>query len=288
MAEPLPDVAVDAARVAELALAEDGERDVSTEVAGVGALRGVGRIESRGTYVAANLAYASAVADRAGSSIEWCIAEGEVLAPGAVLGRIQGPLGAVLRAERPLLNLLQRAAGIATQTRAFVDALAGSGCQVLHTRKTVPGLRAFDIRAVLAGGGAAHRVSLAQTVLLKDNHWRGLEAADSTLEAAVRRARSRGLYCIVEVESAQQVEQACAAGVDRLLIDNQAPATVAQWVAVARRVAPAVEIEASGGITPEHARSYAEAGAGFVSVGALTHSVAAADLAVAVVAGESR
>lgn len=276
----LPDLATDADRLAVWALAEDGERDVTTEIAGVGQVEAQGVVQCRAGGVVSGLPYATAVARRAGASIEWEVDEGDRVEAGAVLGRIRGPLAGVLRAERPLLNVLQRACGIATATRAFVDAVHGTRCRVLHTRKTAPGLRGLDVRAVLAGGGHAHRGSLAAAVLLKDNHWRALEAAGGDLAAIVREAHARGLSCAIEVESFEQLERACAAGADRLLVDNEPPDVVRDWASRARRVAPGIEIEASGGITLANVRLYAEAGADYVSVGTLTHSVAAGDLAL--------
>ena len=180
-----------------------------------------------------------------------------------------------------MLNLLQRASGIANTTRAFVDAVQGTRCRILHTRKTAPGLRALDVTAVLAGGGWPHRADLSHQVMVKDNHWRALAAGGATLEAALAQARRRGIAALyVEVESLEQLEQACAAGATRLLVDNQRPETVRAWGQLARERAPGIEIEATGGITLGTVRAYAEAGADFISVGALTHSVQAADIAI--------
>jgi nicotinate-nucleotide pyrophosphorylase (carboxylating) len=180
-----------------------------------------------------------------------------------------------------MLNLLQRASGIATMTRAYVDAVAGTSCRILHTRKTAPGLRALDIAAVLAGGGARHRADLGHEVMVKDNHWRALAHGGSTLKAALDEARGRGVASLqVEVEFPEQLEEAVAAGATRLLIDNQTPATLRAWAERARALRSGIEIEATGGITLENVRAYAEAGADFISIGALTHSVRAADLAV--------
>jgi nicotinate-nucleotide pyrophosphorylase (carboxylating) len=196
---------------------------------------------------------------------------------------LHGALDGILRAERPMLNLLQRACGIATATRAYVDAVAGTRCRILHTRKTAPGLRALDIAAVVSGGGARHRADLSHEVMVKDNHWRALIRGGRTLAEALAEARGRGVTALyLEVESVEQLDQACAAGATRLLIDNQTPETVAAWGARARWLRAGIEIEATGGITLENVRAYAEAGADFVSIGALTHSVRAADLAVEV------
>jgi nicotinate-nucleotide pyrophosphorylase (carboxylating) len=215
--------------------------------------------------------------------VDWRAPDGRTVQPGAVVGLVRGSLAHLLRAERPMLNLLQRASGIATATRAYVDAVAGTNCRILHTRKTAPGLRALDVAAVLAGGGAAHRADLSHAVMVKDNHWRAIARGGGTLAEALDDARRRGVTALyVEVESLDQLEQACAAGATRLLVDNQTPDTVAEWGRRARELRPGIEIEATGGITLENVRAYAEAGADFVSIGALTHSVRAADLAIEV------
>jgi nicotinate-nucleotide pyrophosphorylase (carboxylating) len=182
-----------------------------------------------------------------------------------------------------MLNLLQRASGIATTTRAFVDAIQGTRCRILHTRKTAPGLRSLDIAAVLAGGGRAHRADLSHAVMVKDNHWRALASEGTGLDQALAQARRRGLTALyVEVESVEQVALACSAGASRLVVDNQRPETVRAWGQLARERLPGIEIEATGGISLVNVRDYAEAGADFISIGALTHSVTAADIAVEV------
>ncbi len=284
-AEALPDLRADARRVAELAVREDGPRDITTEAAVRPGLRAVGRIEFRDGGVLAGVPYGDAVLAVCGmESARWAAAEGEVVPPGATVGEMEGDLSALLRAERPMLNLLQRASGIATATRAFVDAVAGTPCRILHTRKTAPGLRGLDLRAVLAGGGAPHRVGLADTVLVKDNHWQALAAQGRTLAEVLNAARAGGVVaCYVEVETAEQVRDACSAGASRLLVDNQPPETLRAWASLARGSGRPVEIEATGGITLANVRAYAEAGADYVSIGALTHSAPAADLALEVI-----
>jgi nicotinate-nucleotide pyrophosphorylase (carboxylating) len=280
MPESLPDLSVDATRVAAAVLAEDGLVDLSTSVAVRKPVAGEARIEARTACVVAGLLYAATTTRAAGCSVSWIVREGEAIGPG-LIGRMKGDQAAMLRAERPVLNILQRACGIAAATRAFVDLLADTRCRVLHTRKTAPGLRLLDVAAVVAGGGQVHRVDLTHTVMIKDNHWRALKREGRSLKEALAAARSRGaLACQVEVESEEQVVEACHASADRLLIDNQPADTVGSWAAVARAINPAVMIEATGGITLENARAYALAGADYVSVGALTHSVKAADIAL--------
>ncbi len=273
-------VGSDAARLAGVALAEDGHRDITSLVTVDQAQQATAVIEVRTGAVLAGIRYADAVVTSCGlSPIKWSAAEGTRLPAGSFAGTVQGQLRQILRAERPLLNLLQRAAGIATMTADYVAAVAGTSCQVLHTRKTTPGLRMFEISAVLAGGGALHRLDLASAVMVKDNHWRALDTAGKPLAAALAEARGMGTTNLqVEVESIGQLEIACAAGATRLLIDNQSPETAAAWVSRAKALAPEIQIEATGGITIRNVRDYANVGVDFVSTGALTHSVLAADL----------
>ena len=268
-----------AERIAAVALAEDGATDITTVLTVPAGVSGEGRIEYRSGGVVAGAAYADAVARACECRIEWRAPEGRTVAAGTVAGVVHGPLGRILRAERPMLNLLQRASGIATATRAYVDAVAGTGCRILHTRKTAPGLRVLDVAAVLAGGGTRHRFDLAHDVMVKDNHWQALRREGNTLAAALADGRRRGVASLqVEVETEAQLEEACAASATRLLVDNQPPATVRAWARRARELVPGIEIEATGGITLANVRQYAEAGVDFVSVGALTHSVMAADI----------
>ncbi|HYC31479.1 MAG TPA: carboxylating nicotinate-nucleotide diphosphorylase [Gemmatimonadales bacterium] len=273
----------EAERIARLALAEDGDTDVTSAVTVPAGQEAAGAIEYRSGGVLAGSAFADAVARLCDCRIEWRAADGRILSPGATVAHVRGSLRHLLRAERPLLNLLQRASGIATATRAYVDAVAGTSCRILHTRKTAPGLRALDIAAVLAGGGAAHRADLSHQVMVKDNHWQALRRGGGSLAAALAEAKGRGITSLqVEVESPEQLEEACAAGATRLLVDNQSPATLRDWAARARGLRPGIEIEATGGVTLGTVRAYAEAGADFISIGALTHSVRAADLALEV------
>jgi nicotinate-nucleotide pyrophosphorylase (carboxylating) len=272
-------VTSDPERVAAIALAEDGDTDITTTLTVPAGIEGEGRIEYRTGGVLAGAPYADAVARACECRIEWRVPEGRAVAPDTVVAIVRGPLGRILRAERPMLNLLQRASGIASTTRAYVDALAGTRCRVLHTRKTAPGLRALDVSAVLAGGGARHRLDLAHEMMVKDNHWQALRMRGNELAGALAEGRRRGVTSLqVEVESEAQLEEACAAGASRLLVDNQSPATVRAWGARARALLPGIEIEATGGVTLANVREYAEAGADYVSIGALTHSVVAADI----------
>jgi nicotinate-nucleotide pyrophosphorylase (carboxylating) len=246
-------------------------------------LKAGGVIEYRSGGVLSGLPYADEVARLCGCRIEWAAGEGDAVTQGTSVGVVRGELADILRAERPLLNFLQRASGIATATRSYVDAVQGTRTRILHTRKTAPGLRSLDISAVIAGGGHAHRMDLSHEVMIKDNHWHALARSGNTLDTALAEGRKRGLNALfVEIESLDQLELACAAGASRLLIDNQRPETVRAWAQLARERVSGIEIEATGGITLSNVRDYALAGADFISIGALTHSVTAADIAVEV------
>ena len=153
--------------------------------------------------------------------------------------------------------------------------MRGTGARITHTRKTTPGLRSLELYAVRVGGGVENRTSLADAVLWKDNHWALLESRGRRSLAVAVRAAPRDRPIIVEVESEAQLEAALGAGVTHLLVDNQSPEQVAVW---ARRAGPMVTIQASGAITPERARAYAEAGASLIAIGALTHSAPAAPI----------
>jgi nicotinate-nucleotide pyrophosphorylase (carboxylating) len=207
------------------------------------------------------------------------VAAGATVSPATTLARLSGNARAILTGERVALNLLQRMCGIATATRRYVDAVSGTDCRILDTRKTAPGLRAFDRAAVRDGGGTNHRAGLYDMVLVKDNHRAIAGGVRPALEKTRRRAPA-GMTVEVEVESEEDLREAVAGGADAILIDNQPPSTVARWVGIARSSARSPAIEASGNMTLETVRGYALAGAGSISVGALTHSVRAADISL--------
>ena len=207
------------------------------------------------------------------------VAAGATVPPATTLARLSGKARAILTGERVALNLLQRMCGIATATRRYVDAVSGTSCRILDTRKTAPGLRAFDRAAVRDGGGTNHRAGLYDMVLVKDNHRAIAGGVRPALEQARRRAAA-GMAVEVEVESEEDLREAVAGGADAILIDNQPPATVARWVGIARSGPRSPAIEASGNMRLETVRDYALAGAGSISVGALTHSVRAADISL--------
>ena len=185
----------------------------------------------------------------------------------------------VLSCERVILNIMQRMSGIATLTRRYVDAVAGTGTTILDTRKTAPGLRVLDKYAVRCGGGTNHRLDLSDGVLIKNNHIALAGGVVAALERALR--NRRGSQTVeVEVRSLEELDLVLERGAEAVLLDNMTPPEVRQAVERVGKVDRGVPLEASGGITLENVRSYAEAGVSFISVGALTHSVAAVDLSM--------
>lgn len=263
-------------------LAEDvGLRDVTTETTVPPDARAAGQIIARSECVVSGLPIARRVFELCDRASTWQgeVASGTRVAAGTTLVTLSGEARALLTAERVALNLLQRMCGIATATKRYVEAVAGTGCRILDTRKTAPGLRFFDRMAVRDGGGANHRYDLSEMVLIKDNHrWmaRGIQRA---VEEARRGAPAR-MTVEVEVETQVQLVEALSAGADAILIDNQTPETVRRFCRIARERATPPSVEASGNIRLENVRAYALAGAQTISVGALTHSVTAADISL--------
>lgn len=200
--------------------------------------------------------------------------------PGDILLNISGPARAILSAERVALNHVQRLSGIATLTARFVEAVQGTQAQILDTRKTTPGWRRFEKYAVTCGGGTNHRIGLFDMIMIKDNHLAALRGASpSAIAAAVQKARAAHppLKVEVEADTLEQVSQAADAGVDFILLDNMTSAQLAEAVTL---VAGRAKLEASGGVTLDTVRSIAETGVDFISVGAITHSAPAVDIAL--------
>lgn len=211
--------------------------------------------------------------------IESMAGDGEEIPAGRIFARISGDAQTLLAAERVALNFLQRLSGIATLTRRYVDAVAGTGSRIVDTRKTTPGLRMLEKYAVTVGGATNHRLGLDDGVLIKDNH---LAMAGGVLEAVQRARQSCGHLHKIEVEVAtiEQVREALTAQADILLLDNMTPETVREAVAIVRAHpnGESTITEASGGITLDNVRHYAAAGADLISIGALTHSAPAVDI----------
>jgi nicotinate-nucleotide pyrophosphorylase (carboxylating) len=259
--------------------APDGDLTAELTVSASDRCRAELRAKAEGILAGVRVAQAvfDTVADQDGLGpvdVEWKANDGDALEPGDVIAVITGPARSVLRAERVAINFLSHLSGVATMTRRFVEA-AGRGVKVLNTRKTIPGLRALQREAVAAGGGTLHRASLSDAVLIKDNHLR----VAGGVAAAVRKARAGGVRVEVEVETLDQLDQALAAGADRILLDNPTPQLVKEAVA---RVGDAERLEISGGVTLESLPSLVQAGAQVVSVGRLTHSAPALDMSLEV------
>ena len=251
------------------------------------------RVVSVGTAVVAGGAHAARVFEMRGCSARIGVEDGRTARPGGAVMSVRGPAREILACERTALNLLSRMSGIATATRRMVDALDGTGVEVLATRKTAPGLRAFDKEAVEIGGGGRHRMSLDDGVLIKDNHIavdgsagrlvrRAAAAAREAPGAGGRRRRRRAIEA--EADTVEGAVEAAAAGADVVMLDNFAPRDARRAVAALERegLRDRIRVEASGGITEETAARYAAAGVDCISVGALTHSVRAADYTLAV------
>lgn len=277
-----------AARLISLALQEDlHDRGDLTSQALIGPdARGTVRIVARREGVLAGLPVAEMVfaAVDAQVVITRHVEDGATLAQSTVVAELSGPIRSLLTGERTALNFLTHLSGVATLTRRFVDAVAGTRAVVLDTRKTLPGWRALEKYAVRCGGGTNHRLGLFDGVLIKDNHvaaWCG-GAGGRTLADAVRTARERspeGVSIEIEVDSLEQLADALAGRPDIVLLDNMDLATLRAAVALRDEQAPAVQLEASGGVTLETVRAIAESGVERISVGALTHSAMALDLA---------
>jgi nicotinate-nucleotide pyrophosphorylase (carboxylating) len=271
-----------ASRLIDLALDEDlGRGDLTTDAVIGPDAHGHGTIVARETVVVAGLAVATEVFRRVDPSarVAPLVRDGQSVAAGGVLLSVEGSARGLLRAERTALNFLQRLSGIATRTHQFVAAVAGTRARIADTRKTYPGARMLEKAAVRAGGGSNHRFDLGSGILIKDNH---LAIAGSIAEA-VARARSlapHGLKIELEVDTLAQLDQALAAGVDIVLLDNFGDEDVLTALARVGRATPRPLVEVSGGITLERVRKLAEAGVDIISVGGITHAARAVDLSL--------
>jgi nicotinate-nucleotide pyrophosphorylase (carboxylating) len=263
----------------EAALREDmPEGDVTSESIIPADARSEAFFLAKEDGVAAGLEIASRVFAKIDPSVIFIerFRDGSSFRQGDKLARVKGPTVVLLKGERTALNFLQHLCGVATATRRFVEAIAGTKTRILDTRKTTPGLRLLEKYAVRTGGGTNHRISLSDMVLIKDNHLRFV----GSVGEAVRRARSRvrpGIRIEVEAASLLQVREALAAGADMIMLDNMPPETMHQAVTLAGGRVP---LEASGNMTLDRVRAVAETGVDFISVGALTHSARAVDISM--------
>ncbi len=205
------------------------------------------------------------------TKIDVLIPSGASVKQGDILATVEGPARTLLTCERTALNLLQRMSGVATMGRRFVDCVAGTKTKILDTRKTTPGLRTVEKMAAAAGGVTNHRLGLFDAILIKNNH---ITAAGG-VTAAMEHAKPFGLPIEIEVRTWEELEEALGVGAQNLLLDNLTPAEAARWVT---HIAGRAKTELSGGMRLETIRAYAEAGADFISVGAITHSAVAVDI----------
>jgi len=272
-------------RLAKNALKEDQAwQDVTTAVLVPPEQKGQGVIIAREEGALAGLPMAEAVFKAVDPSLQWrpLVAEGSRLSPGQEVVRIEGPLAAILRGERVALNYLTHLSGVATATARLVAAIAGLPVGIRDTRKTTPGLRTLEKYAVRVGGGQNHRLTLADAVLIKDNHLAALRARGLGIAEAVRLTRQQaptGMRVQIEVTTVDEARQALEAGAGELLLDNMPPEDMRQVVEMARGRAV---LEASGGISLENVRRVAETGVDYISVGAITHSARALDMSLQV------
>ena len=262
------------------AIEEDlGRGDVTTRLTVPIGLRATATVLAKQDGVVAGLPLIARVFAVMGArevTVDERVRDGDTFTAGTVLATLEGPAEDLLVGERLSLNLLQQLSGVATLTRRFVDAVAGTNARVIDTRKTTPGLRALEKYAVRLGGGHNHRAGLDDGILIKDNHIIAAGGIGAAL-AAARRGASHGLRIEIECSTLTQVDEALAAGAEAILLDNMSVAELAEAV---RHVAGRAVTEASGGITLDTVRAIAETGVDLISVGALTHSAPAVDISM--------
>lgn len=250
------------------ALAEDiGSGDVTTSLCVPEDRQASGRFLVREPIIVAGLELLPLLYD----DIDLKVPSGTGLNAGEEIAAVRGPARKLLTHERVALNFLQHLSGIATEARKYVDAVSGTGCRILDTRKTIPGLRELEKMAVRSGGASNHRMGLFDAVLIKNNH---ITAAGG-VRAALAATKNAKVPVQIEVRTRAELEEALRCGAQKLLLDNLSPAEAKEWI---RYIAGRATVELSGGITLDTVRAYAETGADFISVGAITHSARAVDI----------
>lgn len=277
----LPEDADDLRRVIEVALEEDLRygRDVTTLATVPQGAASVAALTPRVAGVLAGVGAAVEVFRAVGGDaieVRSILPDGSRLIAGEPALVVSGPTRALLTAERTALNLVTHLSGIATLTRAWVDAVAGTGARIRDTRKTLPGLRTLQKRAVLAGGGVNHRMGLGDAALIKDNHVVAAGSIGAAISAV--RALDPEIFLEVEVDTLDQLREALGHAVPLILLDNFSPTDTAEAVRITREREPQTRLESSGGLTLAVARAYAETGVDFLAVGGLTHSAPGLDL----------
>jgi len=277
------DLAAAARLLVGAALAEDhADDDVTTRVSIAAHTACQAVVNARQALVVAGMPLiqlALQTQDAAGQC-DALLQDGAQVAAGTPMARVSGAAHAVLAVERTLLNMLQRLCGVATLTRAFVDAVAGTACAIVDTRKTTPGLRLLEKYAVRCGGGLNHRMHLGDMIMLKDNHWQ-LTSLDARTLVARARQECPQVPIAAEAEDVASARALLDAGVDLIMLDNMAPAAMRAVVQFCKGRVPT---EATGGVTLANVRAVAQTGVDRISIGALTHSAPAVDIALDVVA----
>ena len=260
--------------VVRLALEEDiGSGDVTTQTCVPAWRKARGLFLAREPIVVAGIELIDEIYECRGGVDELVLLrhDGDCVNAGGLIATVSGNARTLLECERVALNFLQRLSGVATLARRFADAVAGTGCRILDTRKTTPGMRALEKKAAAAGGVTNHRMGLFDAVLIKNNHI----AAAGGVRQALESTRSTGLPVEIEVRTKAELAEALAAGASHLLLDNLTPGEGAEWI---REIGGRAKVELSGGISLENVAAYAHAGADFVSSGAITHSARAMDI----------
>jgi len=269
--------------IVDRALAEDlGKGDVTTEALIPGSQRGTGSIVAKKAGVLAGTEAAKRVFHRVDPELEVQILlkDWARIKPGSEVARVSGSIASILKAERVALNFLQHLSGIASETSRYVEAVKGLPVSIMDTRKTTPGLRSLEKRAVKVGGGKNHRMSLGDGILIKDNHLSTLRSQGLNIEAIVAKARQnvpQGLPVELEVGSVSEALEAVEAGADIVMLDNMNLEDMRKAV---KSIHGRALVEASGGITMDNVRAVAETGVDFISIGALTHSARALDISL--------
>lgn len=273
----------------DMALDEDLDTlgDITSQSTIPEAATSIGRFTARRDGVICGLPVVNLLAERFQPGIQWrpFLADGDRVTPGEVIGEVRGQTRAILALERISLNFLQRLSGVATLTNRFVEKTLGTNARVLDTRKTTPGWRILEKYAVRCGGGDNHRMGLHDAILIKDNHLAALQANGCVqpITEAIQRARAFAgskMFVTVEVDGLHQLTEALEAGPDCVLLDNFTPAMAAQAVKMRDENAPKILIEISGGLKLETIGEYARLKVDRLSVGALTHSATALDIAL--------
>lgn len=287
VAAGLPRGALTTEELAAAALAEDvGDGDRTTRWTVPEGRRGRARVVAREGGVVAGTGPAATVLRLVdgGTGVDWRAGDGDRVEGDDAVAAVEGPLAALLTAERTMLNFLGRLSGVATLAARFVAAVEGTGCRVTDTRKTTPGWRRLEKAATAAGGAVNHRMGLHDMVLVKENHVRAAGGVREALRAVTRRAREAGIAVEIEVADLAELEAALEGAPDRILLDNMGIPALREAVRRVREEPPdeAPLLEASGGITLDTVRDVAETGVDLVSVGALTHSAPALDLSMLV------